>query len=188
MEWKAATARLRGILWQLKPAGQHQAELARSIEELWRWAHREEEGPGHDLKQLAELDRRLESERWPMGPHGFAVSHRHDALRIRRYLLFNRLWIGMDGQLLLAGIALERHRLAHGGYPQRLEPLVPEFLEAHPVDPWSGRLPGFRKLPGGGLKLWSIGSDRIDDGGRPGPHWDEEDRVWTIPAEPAPGP
>jgi len=57
--------------------------------------------------------------------------------------------------------ALERYRLGHGGYPEKLDALVPDFLAALPSDPMTGkplayalRNPGGYTLTGAG---WSDG-------------------------------
>ncbi|MBX3362876.1 MAG: type II secretion system protein GspG, partial [Phycisphaeraceae bacterium] len=72
-------------------------------------------------------------------------------------------------------IALERFRLAEGEYPDSLERIVPAYMEALPLDPWSG-VPYVYRRPGdsdhcapAGYVLYSIGSDQVDNGGRPPP-------------------
>lgn len=77
-------------------------------------------------------------------------------------------------KLELAGvrvmIALERHRLARGSYPETLESLFPEALAELPIDPWSGAPLRYRLVDpatdpqGRGYLLYSIGADRVDDG------------------------
>jgi hypothetical protein len=66
-------------------------------------------------------------------------------------------------------LALERYRLRHGAFPGSLDELVPEFMAAVPIDRFSGgplkyRLEESRPL------LYSVGSDRDDDGGRAPAH------------------
>jgi hypothetical protein len=69
-------------------------------------------------------------------------------------------------------IALEKHRAAHAHYPATLDALVPAFLRALPIDPWSGKPLGYRRLPDGetvggfGYVLYSVGGDGIDHAGR----------------------
>jgi hypothetical protein len=48
-----------------------------------------------------------------------------------------------------AGVAAERYRLANGRWPDRLEALVPAYLEAVPADPFDGRPLVYRRLPDG---------------------------------------
>lgn len=67
-------------------------------------------------------------------------------------------------------LALEHHRLREGRYPERLEDLVPRDLPAVPLDPWSGRGLGYKRLAqpdavGRGYLLYSVGGDEVDDGG-----------------------
>jgi hypothetical protein len=67
--------------------------------------------------------------------------------------------------------ALERFRLAHGDYPQKLDELTPEFLKSLPEDPWSGKPLGYVRVDPkrDRLKrtflLYSVGNDRTDNGG-----------------------
>lgn len=55
-----------------------------------------------------------------------------------------------------AGIALERYRLRHGGYPERLDQLMPEFLDELPWDYMRGMPVRYRPAPDGsdGFDLW----------------------------------
>jgi hypothetical protein len=80
--------------------------------------------------------------------------------------------------------ALERHRRAHGQFPDRLEALVPQLLPAIPHDVLTGEPPKYRRTPEGGFVLYSIGWDHDDDHGTPGNNlFDTEgDWVWRCPA------
>lgn len=51
--------------------------------------------------------------------------------------------------------ALERHRIARGAYPKKLDDLVPEFLPKVPPDPVDGKPLRYEKNPAGGYVLWS---------------------------------
>lgn len=63
---------------------------------------------------------------------------------------------------LRALLACERFRRRHGAYPETLDALVPEFLEAVPRDTFSGGpLLYSRKKE----LLWSVGENLCDDGG-----------------------
>lgn len=64
----------------------------------------------------------------------------------------------------LTAIALELYRRRHGEYPAQLDALVPNFLPTLPVDRFDGRPLRYRLTKDGPL-LYSIGADRIDDGG-----------------------
>ena len=61
-------------------------------------------------------------------------------------------------QLVLAAIGLERYRLRHGRYPERLEELVPDILPAVPVDFGDGK-PLRYKRAGEKYELWSVWED-----------------------------
>lgn len=69
-------------------------------------------------------------------------------------------------------LALERHRVTLGFYPERLDDLAPRFIGELPIDPWSGKPFVYRRVepgsesPGRGFVLYSVGSDRTDDGGK----------------------
>lgn len=82
--------------------------------------------------------------------------------------------IALDRDGVAVMIALERYRLEHGGYPERLEELVPAQLKAVPIDTWSGRPLRYRRggvdgaandPRGWGYCLWSVGGDGFDNGG-----------------------
>lgn len=61
-------------------------------------------------------------------------------------------------------IAAERYRIASGKMPRDIDALVPEFLEAVPIDPFDGKTIRMKETERG-LVFYSIGNDRIDDGG-----------------------
>lgn len=68
-------------------------------------------------------------------------------------------------RLALAGLALERHHLAEGRYPDRLDALVPRFLESVPIDPMDGQPLRYRLTDTGDFQLYSVGEDHRDDQG-----------------------
>lgn len=67
----------------------------------------------------------------------------------------------------VAGIALERFRLAHGTYPATLAELVPAYLTAIPLDPWDGK--PIKYLPPDANRptpiLYSVGENQMDNHG-----------------------
>lgn len=92
-------------------------------------------------------------------------------------------------RLARTGIALEEFRRKHGRFPEELEELAPEFLPELPPDPFDGAPLRYRKGPlefrvvdigregtefraagrivrRDGVRLYGIGRDRVDDGGR----------------------
>jgi tetratricopeptide (TPR) repeat protein len=67
--------------------------------------------------------------------------------------------------LARTALALERYRLATGTIPDRLEQLVPQYLEQVPIDPFDGRPLRYRRT-NPGYVLYSIMEDGQDNGGR----------------------
>ena len=65
----------------------------------------------------------------------------------------------------IIGIALERHRLATGEFPEKLAELVPRFLSQLPEDAIGGQSLKYRRDPDGGFILYSVGWNEVDDGG-----------------------
>lgn len=66
--------------------------------------------------------------------------------------------------LLQTAIALHRYQLQAGRYPESLDALVPEFLDALPIDLFSDE-PLIYRREGDGFVLYSVGPNFIDDGG-----------------------
>ena len=88
--------------------------------------------------------------------------------------------------LARVAIALERHRQAHGEYPETLDDLLPRFLEPLPPDPVNGGPLHYRRDTPDRFTLYSIGLNQQDDGGVPsvprlgrfGPDAPSGDWVW----------
>ncbi|HPY30305.1 MAG TPA: hypothetical protein PLT00_09860 [Verrucomicrobiota bacterium] len=97
-----------------------------------------------------------------------------------------------DRALCIAAIALQRHFIRHGNYPNQLEALVPEFLSSVPVDYMDGQPIKYRLNPDGSFTLYSVGEDGKDDGGdmslpegsKSRDLWRRKDYVWPAPATP----
>lgn len=83
--------------------------------------------------------------------------------------LFPRVIIEFDAfaRLRIARVALavQRYRLVAGELPDTLTDLVPAYLDSIPGDPFDGNELRYRKLDPG-FVVYSVGKDRIDDGGR----------------------
>ena len=62
--------------------------------------------------------------------------------------------------------ASERHRLAHGAYPETLDALVPQFIEKLPHDIIGGQPLHYRREADGRFVLYSVGWNETDDGGQ----------------------
>jgi hypothetical protein len=98
-----------------------------------------------------------------------------------------------------AALAAERFRLATGRWPGSLGELVPTYLNAVPVDPFDGKPLRFQRLADG-LVIYSVGKDRVDDGGDIRPHPDPDpmrgatepkdygSQLWDPPARWQPAP
>ena len=69
-------------------------------------------------------------------------------------------------ELVVAALALERFRLRHGRWPERLEELVPDFAASPPWDYAAGAPLRYRVLQEDGFLLYGVGGDGIDDGGQ----------------------
>jgi hypothetical protein len=63
--------------------------------------------------------------------------------------------------------ALERHWLRHRAYPEKLDALVPEFLDRIPHDIFAGQPMRYRREGEQGFVLWSVGFDGKDDNAGP---------------------
>jgi hypothetical protein len=90
--------------------------------------------------------------------------------------------------LALVACALERHRLADGGFPETLAALVPRFLRQVPHDVISGEPLRYQRTADGQFLLYSVGWNESDDGGElaflasgRGPEKKEGDWVWRYP-------
>jgi hypothetical protein len=97
----------------------------------------------------------------------------------------------IQAQMDLARVAcaLERHRLAHGEYPETLDALAPQFIEKLPHDIINGQPLHYRRSEDGKFVLYSVGWDEKDDGGKifftKSGSIDREkgDWVWQYPAK-----
>ncbi len=100
----------------------------------------------------------------PNGRNQFSLLSQLVPAFTHAYRTFDRLDATRDA--MLAVVAIERYRLAHGSYPQSLDLLVPTFLPGLPFDPVDGQMLRYR-LTESGFVLYSIGRDGVDDLGRP---------------------
>lgn len=74
--------------------------------------------------------------------------------------------------------ALERYRQSNQQFPDKLEALVPGFLDKLPLDVITGELQSYRRTADGQFLLYSVGWNATDDGGVPGK---DGDWVWEYP-------
>ncbi len=68
-------------------------------------------------------------------------------------------------RMLRLELALRAYRLDHGQLPETLSALSAVYLDAIPVDPFNGKSFVYRKAPPGEFVLYSVGKNRVDDGG-----------------------
>jgi hypothetical protein len=72
-----------------------------------------------------------------------------------------------DHALMLCTVttfAVERYRRAKQRWPEKLDELVPAYLPAVPIDPYSGAPLRYRRFDDG-VAVYSVSRNRIDDGG-----------------------
>lgn len=69
-------------------------------------------------------------------------------------------------RLLATELALRCFHSDQGHPPTRLDELVPKYLKSIPLDPFSGQ-PLVYRAQGTNWLLYSVGPDRVDDGGTP---------------------
>jgi hypothetical protein len=80
--------------------------------------------------------------------------------------------------------ALERSRLAHGHYPEKLAELAPEFIPSVPAEVVNGEPYRYRRTDDDNFVLYSVGTDLRDDGGTIDPKLSaskQRDWVWRYP-------
>ena len=78
-------------------------------------------------------------------------------------------------------VALERFRLAHGTFPERLAELVPDFIAEVPMDTYSRQPLVYRRKEGGTFLLYGVGRVFMDDGSAVNsthPESNQTDIVW----------
>lgn len=80
----------------------------------------------------------------------------------------------------LVAIALELYRRRHGRWPERLEQLVPDLLPSVPPDRFDGQ-PLRYKVTDGLPVVYSVGADRVDDGGVP--NRTNATMIWSPPSD-----
>lgn len=77
---------------------------------------------------------------------------------------------GSERAAALTAIAIARYRLAHDQYPTTLEAIVPDYLDAVPIDPYDGQPMRYKLVEIGPGEtdyiLYSVGYDGVEDGGR----------------------
>ncbi len=95
----------------------------------------------------------------PSGPLAWHLAFNMDG--------YHRLAATADAQARLVALAqaMWRYRLDSGTFPEALEALVPAYLPAVPIDPFSGEPLRLTHRGPGQPVIYSIGQDLVDDGG-----------------------
>ncbi len=83
----------------------------------------------------------------------------------------------MRRDAVLVVLAAELHRRRHGEWPQSIDELVPSLLPQAPVDRFDGRALRYVLREGRPL-VYSVGSNRVDDGGVLPTQGVQYDRLW----------
>lgn len=76
-------------------------------------------------------------------------------------------------------LAVERYRLDCGAIPRSLEALVPKYVAELPMDPFSREMMRYA-LGSEGCRIYSVGEDRVDDGGITRPANGRHDIVFRV--------
>ncbi len=93
----------------------------------------------------------------------------------------SRAQAGLDEAAIAC--ALERYRLVHKQFPEKLEALVPQFMTELPKDVVGGAVYKYRPSGEAGYVVYSIGWNEKDDGGVPAKNpYDEKkgDWIWEM--------
>jgi hypothetical protein len=124
----------------------------------------------------------LESRRYPVSSSAVAAVRR-SVSRTHRAIVLQRM--------MVTAIALHRYQLVRSGLPRNLDELTPAFLAVVQLDPMDGKPLRYRPNADGSFLLYSIGENRVEEGGDPNPrnpnagntHFlNGRDIVWPLPA------
>ena len=122
----------------------------------------------------ATIDREIANARLPYARRILQPTRLNDPFSEVLLPVFNRAHTNeargtMGDTTLMLQLALRAYKLENGDYPPALKSLVPNYLGAVPTDPFGGGEALRYKRSGKTYKLWSIGPDGVDDGGKPIP-------------------
>jgi len=109
---------------------------------------------------------------WPPAPPSdslrfalYRVYLRRDSHTTWVHAVFKAYRAQAQVRLAQTACALERHWLEKGKYPERLEELVPRWIDALPTDPIDQHPLRYKRVGDDQFRLWSIAANAKDDGG-----------------------
>ncbi len=76
----------------------------------------------------------------------------------------NLVAVDVKTSITRTALSLLQYHNDNGAYPESLDALIPECLDAVPIDPFTGEPLVYRKVDDG-FQLYSFGPNQIDDGG-----------------------
>ncbi|MBX3316526.1 MAG: hypothetical protein KF902_06640 [Phycisphaeraceae bacterium] len=123
------------------------------------------------------------------GPTGLIIPDFRAGFPIDR-LIWLEVQNALDREGMRLVLCLERYRAAHGRIPERLDELVPEFIDQLPRDVWGGGPLGYVRVDplidpfGRSFLVYSIGADGTDDGGKMIRRASERQRLLWAPVPP----
>lgn len=82
-----------------------------------------------------------------------------------------------DANLAAVACALERYKMKNGHYPDALKTLEPEFMDVIPHDIMDGQPLRYRPQ-NSGFVVYSVGENKVDDGGKPGFKQNQFGKSW----------
>jgi hypothetical protein len=126
--------------------------------------------PGRQIHPTGVVRAEEDARRWdmPYGQPALFLRHRYfSALLVPGTVGVVRRTAYAQTAADLAAIAcaLERRRLAQGGFPEALDSLAPEFIHQLPHDIINGRPLKYHRTKEGRFVLYSVGWNETDDGG-----------------------
>ena len=111
-------------------------------------------------KQIDDLDETASQGGWR------SIRYAHTFLLVPSSRIYLRVCdrVAAQRDATLTSIAIQRYRLEHPALPEKLEELVPAFLDAVPTDPFDGEPIRYR-VDEDRYTVYSVGPDGVDDGG-----------------------
>ena len=103
-------------------------------------------------------------------PGQFFLGQRLELVRLCSFNLMYFYYLQTAQLAVRVRVAVERFQRINGHYPASIGELVPQFLASVPLDPWADAPLRYRVVPQqelspAGYILYSVGPDRVDNGG-----------------------